>query len=707
MSEDEILEKLEKLNTSDPDLANRIYELWEEDNTRDFSTLEKLAKVGFDSMVKRETDGVRRPVTEAFGISEAQYRLLVDPNSDVNWMTIPTKELLKAAIDGGYVKDLPKNASETEKREQRENFGNFVNMLAAESELQGRRNAVREYENTRFTEDPAGWAQTGINNLLFRTYAKRAKEQAMRGEGATGWSDMSAQDMATLGGDIGTNTLLGAGAGGLSRGLASGGLGTYGGARTFSNVAGSDLAAGLMGGLGTVVNRDINTEEGARGYEYLTEPAVTGALNVIATPASLRTGVSSAANMFGLGATKLGGMGKKDALRSVQRFADEKYAEPALATALKEMDASAARTVENSPVSAETMSKIEDMYEILNDGVSPTHGESTSLFDQLQALYEKSARSKSGVSGDQSIYDELGEFHLTPNEDRFRTALDNKIEDLQGAMKNDKGTAEGVAESRELKYFKNFRDMMDNGFIEPQKYLDDVAPVRLSPPSSKYVLTNGTADVPFFELGKKAKQSDIDFMKDYIQNVNRGLNIAYDNGLALKVRELSEKYPEFGRYVASQKMVPSHNVSFWPSRGSKVADNTVSVVVPETNLSRTAGMRAYGHRPEKISDPNEPAQWNAKDVLRYAGYAGREAGLDIAKPAFVEARLTKYDKPDNSLDALEKKYQKLRKDKPEAVDNAMSFKYDPRIPKEKQLTMEDRDIIDKYREAKRKEVLGE
>lgn len=707
MTEDEVFEKLGKIESSNPDLANRMYTLWLEDKTRDYATLEKLAGVGFDALVNKETSKVRSPITEAFGISEDQYRLLVDPNSKINWMTLPAKELLKVAIKGGYVEDLPQNASEEQKQEQRKNFGMFLNMLSNESNLQGRRNAIREYENTKLTEDPIGWAQKGINSLLFRTYAKRAKEQAMKGTGATGFLDMDKGDIGALGGDIVANTVLGAGAGGISAGLLKGGLG-YGGLRTFGNVAGSDLAAGVLGGMGSVLNRDINTEDGARGYEYVTEPLLTGALNTIATPATLRTGVSTAANMFGLGGAKLDGIGRRNLMQSVQRLADRKYAEPALATALRDMEADASRTVQNSPVTEATAAKIDDMFTKLNEGIT-ADAEGVVPFEDLQQLYLSSAKKNTGVAGDQLNFQKLSEEYdmdMVPQTNRFSTALDKKINDLEGSIKNNKGTAEGSSEARELAYLKNFRDLMDNGMIDVEKYLTQETPARLESPVSEYVLTQGTETVPFFELGKKASKDDIAFMKDYINNVNRGYNLSYNNGLALKMREMQAKYPEFDRYVKSQRLLPGHNLSKWESRGSIVDGNPMA----ESNFSPIPGHHAYGvgfdaYKPI-IPQVVQP-KWKAKDVFNLLKYGAGDVAMDVAKPAIVEARLTKYDKPDNSYDALYRKYEALRANKPEAVDAAMSFKYDPWLESSKQLTMEERDLLDRFRKAQLLKDFGE
>jgi hypothetical protein len=716
MTQDEILDALKKETNMDE--ANRMYELWKEDPTRNLETLKKLAGVGFGNKVEAYTGKGRRPVTEAFGISEDQYRLLIDPNSPINWMTIPSKELLKAAIAGGYVRDIPKNASEDEKVQQRGEYNDFLRMLSDESNLQGHRNAIREYEKTKFTEDPLGWAQVGLNNTLFRTYQKRAKEQALKGEGATSWGTMDAGDAGALTGDIGVNTMLGAGAGGISKALLGRGVGRFAtapynnyGLRTFGNVAGSDLSAGVLAGLGAVANRDMNTEDGARGYEYITEPALTGAINTIATPAVLREGVGNVANLIGVGGAKLDNLGKKSFMQKAQRYANEKYAEPALASALKDMEANTARTIENSPVTAETQAQVNKMFDILNDGVSNSPGKATSLFDDLQTLYENSARKEVGVRGERASWSNS----VAPNEGRFRVALDGKIADLEGAIANSAGKEEAPALQRELSYYRNFRDLMDNGLVDADSYLMQTEGKYLEAPHSNYVLDEGNTNTLFFELGKRASKSDMAFMKDFVNNVRSGRNISLDNGIATRIRELGKKYPEFERFIDSQMLIPSENKSsLWMSLGKSATDKTGRTYnEPLVHVTGGDAKRAYGGRQydqsvsEAIRYPLHTSRMVLGDALRAPGVFTRNVAGDVIKPGIVEARLMKYDKPDNSYETLEAQFNELRKRKPEAVDAAMSWKFDPKLPSDRQLTMEDRDLIDRFREAQRRKVLGD
>lgn len=741
MNREEILDELEKIAVSQPALADSMYERWKEDPTRSLETLRNLASLDFKSKDALETGKIRSPMMDAFGLNEDQYRRLIDPNSKNNWMTLPTKEIWNAAVKGGYVDELPLNASEEEKLENRKKFGQFVNQLAMESTLQGRRNAIREYENVRFGDHPLDWTAGKANDLFFHTFSKRAKEQAMRGEGPSGWSEMSPQDAATLGGDIAVNTMLGAGAGGIGRSLWGRGVGEYAGLRTAGNVLGSDVAAGVLGGLGSVANRSVNTEEGVQPYEYVTEPALTGGINAIATPAVLREGVGNAARLLGIGGAKVDGAGKGSLMRYAQKVADQKYAEPALASRLKELQGAVDMTYDNSPVSEATKVKVGEMFDVLNDGISSTPGKSTSLFDELQSLYEKSGREGTNLRGDVShIFWGSSREGAVPIASKFRYDLDKKIADIEGELANSAGKSEMPELQRELNYFKNFRDLMDNNLIDAEKYLHNTDPVRVNTPKSNYVLTDKSAEVPMWELGKKPSQSDIDFIKDYVDNLNRGKNIRFDNGIATRMKELMDKYPEFNRYVTSQTQVPANgmdDLNTWVSLGSyKHLDpnnpNMVSIQ-PLVTYTETP-YRSYGHPSNVYGSPdrsvgevladavefgklpvfaakervkNIAGSYSAGDILRAGLAGGREVVEDVAKPAVVNSRLAAFDRPDNSLEALTVKYEKLRARKPEAVDAAIGFKFDPRLEPSKQLTAEERDLIDRYREAQRKALLGE
>lgn len=698
MTYEELDDLYVELRDKDYDLAKEIQKEYKKDPNAPKRAIISKAKASLgrhEGMEAVQDATVVSPLSDAFNKSEAGLRNLLDPNSPSNWTNMSSQALLDAAIAGGYTKKNADWLPEWKKQENRKNFGQFLNMLGREMYDQGRRNAVREYENSKWY-DP----QKLLNSTLFHTYEKRAKEQALKGEGATTYDQLSNQDLGTLGLDIGATTALGAGAAGISKGLLSAGIGNAAknyGLRSFGNVAGSDLLAGAIGGGANVYNRAVNTDEGIRPYEILTEPALTAATNVLATPAALRQGVRSGAQMIGLGGEKLAGLGKKKGFSWAQRIADEKYAEPELAGLLRDLEESASVDLSNSVVKPETRAKIENMYDILNDGATNTPGKNTSLFDDLQALYETSANTPTGIQGE--FIDDAVEKYLADKETdrlprlgRFSAALDKKINQLEGTLKNEVGKEGAPEVQRELNYFKNFRELMDNGLIDPYKYLNRVDKPELLAFKEANISAGPGESVPFFELGKKASKEDIDLMKDYIANVHAGNNLVLDDGLMARIELLKDKYPEFKRYVNSIETVPSrHNLSVWSTYGT-VDDPLVHV--NETGIPRASYEHYdYGFLPKKANVAAIVP--NAKQIL-----------ADIAKPAVVESRLAKFDKPDNSMEALDAKMEKLRQEKPEAVEAAINWKYDPRLDESKQLTAEQRNLVNQWRAKKLEEAMN-
>lgn len=702
MTKEEYIKELEGME--DPKLREEFAKQYHNDSMADKKVLlaKAQASLGMYEGLKAVADATTvSPLTYAFNESESGLRNLVDPNSPSNWMNMSTDALLKAAIKGGYVKDVPEFAPEWKKQEKREQFGKFLNMLARESTDQGRRNAVREYENTKWYHP-----KKLINSTLLHTYEKRAKEQALNGEGASSYGGLSANDLGTISADILASSLMGAGAGGIAKSAAGRGLGTYAGLQTGANVAGSDFAAGVLGGAGSVLNRAVNTDEGVRGYEWATEPLLTGALNVVATPAVARKAVQGVGSALGLNGARVNNIGVRKAMGAANELAERKYVEPKLAAALQEMEANSGRTVKNSPITEETQSKINSMFDKLNDGISDTPGKNYSLYDELQALYEKSGR-------DTKIMNEhmpnTGSVDFAPSDARFRMELDKKIKDLEyevgdvAASTAEEQTMKRREAQRTLDYFKNFRDMMDNGLVDAREYLFNKNPGKVDAPVSEYVLNSATADVPFFEVGKHVPQYDLDIIKDYIANANRGMNIDYDNGLAIKIKDLMRKYPEFDAYVKSQRTVPGNGMSLWESLGRTMDDIETPITAPMINeVPGGMGRRVYGTDPVfKRTTP-----WTAKDILGAAGYGATDIAGDVVKPMVVQSRLAKYDKPDNSMEALDAKVEKIRKVKPEALEAALSWKYDPGIEESMQLTAEERNIINQWRAKKLDEAMN-
>lgn len=701
MNHKEYIDELKGIK--DPKLREAFAQQFHKDSLADKSVLlaKAQASLGMHEGLKAVANATTvSPLSHAFNMTDDGLRNLVDQNSPSNWMNMSSQALLDAAIKGGYVKDVPKFAPEWKKQEKRDQFGKFLNMLARESTDQGRRNAVREYENVKWY-DP----QKLINSTLLHTYEKRAKEQALKGKGAASYGDLDAGDVGTISADVLSSALMGAGAEGIGKSLANRGIRSYAGLRTGANIAGSDFGAGALGGLGSTWNRYLNTEEGAQPYEFATEPLLTGALNVVATPAMARQGIRYVGNTLGLSGANINNVGMRKALAASNDLANRKYAEAALAGFLEKEDANAARTLRNSPVEPETQESVNKMFDVLNEGVHDYAGQTYSPYDELQNLYENSATNlklmhETGLN--------TGMEDFVPTDARFRMALDNRIKELEGQLANEAGQEAAPQLKRSIEYFKNFRNLMDNDLINARDYLYMQKPVKVDVPVSEYVLTDKTKDAPFFELNKRVPQTDLSIMKDYVENANAGYNVSYDNGLATKIRQLMKKYPEFGDYVRSQKTVPGYNMSFWNSLGRETVEPSSKATLALLNeVPEGMGRKVYGTKsevPKSWNIGNTP--WTARDVLGAVGYGAQDVAGDIVKPVVVQTRLAKYDKPDNSMKALDEKVEKIRQEKPEALDAAINWKYDPSIEESRQLTAEERNILNQWRAKKLDEAMN-
>ena len=133
MNEKEFFESIAKVRAKDPEKAEAIFRKYKEDPTRTWEDLELLASKAPADVIARESKGTRLPLAEAYHLSEDQLRSFIDPNSRTNWMTMDTDQLLKGAMDAGYVRRLDDKATPEEKQARREEFGRFLNYLAQAS----------------------------------------------------------------------------------------------------------------------------------------------------------------------------------------------------------------------------------------------------------------------------------------------------------------------------------------------------------------------------------------------------------------------------------------------------------------------------------------------------------------------------------------------------------------------------------------------
>lgn len=517
MTEQEFKENAGKLLNSDPELYGAVLSEYSADPYASWDVISARAGASLgrtDGRLAVYSGRSGSPLTEAFRVGSEDMLKIVDPDSPVSWLRMPASELQKAARQGGYVKDLPADATEEERMEQRRNFDRFLKVLSAETDARARRKILAGYENVKFTEAPVEWAKKQVNDILFRTFSKRAKEQALRGEGPTGFGDMGSDDWGTLGLDIMANSLYGAGAGGIAKGVAANGL------RTGASLVGSDFAAGVLGGLTDAYNRAANTRAGIRPYEWVTEPVAGGMANALMAPGLLRQG---AAGIMGfMGAGKVGNMSRRGALKKSAETisAETGWPEANLASRLDEL--ASAPKYGDAPMTPETAARVREMGEIWNDGLSLAPGEEQTLFDGLQALYESSF--KNGKP---------------PSNIEFADRVAGKVSDLEASMAN-AGASEAKSLKREIDFYRNAETMLDNGILDAEEMLREVGPQRFTPAEPAAAKAGQV-----FELKGPAYRDEM-VMREYAGNAQAGRPVPERTG---EIDKLSRKYPEFGSYV--------------------------------------------------------------------------------------------------------------------------------------------------------------
>ena len=702
--------ELEKLylkyrDAGDKDMMVQVQKEYAKDSSADESVIEKkaLASLGRYEGLKAVKDATTvSPLTYAFNESESGLRNLVDPNSPSNWTNMSSKALLAAAIAGGYVKDVPDFAPEWKKQEKREQFGKFLNMLARESFDQGRRNAVSEYENTTFMKDPIGWAQKGINDVLFRTYSKRAKEQALNGEGFSGSSNplkldilkMPAGDLATLGLDTFANAAYGAGAAGLSRAIAGNGL------RTAGAIYGSDLGAGVLGGTADVLNRAFNTRAGVMPYEYITEPAVGGIANALMSPGAVRSMVSGGLSFMRGG--RVGDMSKRNMMKRAGDWVASKtgWDEAELARTFR--DNGIAPDPSNKWWSSDTKKKVQEMKEIWDDGLTDSPGETHSLFDELQYMYEKLQRVPEELGAE--LEEGMTYQDVQPSTQQFDTLLKNYIEQLKGKLANSAGAEEAPEIQRQIKYFENARDIFANGLMNPHDALTQLHPYKMGTDFMREPFTPGKPKADEFKVRKADDIRDMELMEDYVNNSIRGDALdGFDSDLGDRLSSLRDEFPEFDKYVSGLRTVrvPGYESKTGYYRSGDVAyGNTVS-------YEGTPHNRAFVPTAEVLKAAFNPRIAGTKEAAKQVASTLSDAVLTgIARPVLTVEGKGRFEHDDNSFEAIQRKFEELKSRKPAAAEAALNWKYDPRLAEKDQLNSEERNLVNQYRAAKLDEAMN-
>ena len=655
MTETEFVDYIRPLVKKDPALAHALDSEYTADPKASIEQLKARAEysLGRVTGLIAMADGKNvSSLPDAFGSSEAMLRRIIDPNSNENWTRLPLKTIKDAAIKAGYMKDLPNNATDAQKAENREGLSTFLNLLSAETIAQGRRNAVNEYENVKFSKHPVDWARKTINDLFFRTTSNRMKEQALRGNGPASWGSMGLNDAGALAGDIGVNAMYGAGAAGVGRALASR---APMGIRSAKDILLGPAIAGSVAGSMDAVNRGINTENGTRWYEYPSE-AVLGALsNVVAEPRVIRGAVRGATGM--LKGAKVGGHSGREVIGKGQQFADRLtgQTEAQLREVIEDLKTPNPST---SPMSNKTRRKIDEMGEILDDGITTAPGEDASLFDQAQALYEKGAY---GFDGEPRS-GELRDASFTRN-------LDDKIAELEGALKESVGAEEAPQVRRQLAYWKNLKEMRANGLLDYDKYFFEKNPEPFQ------FVAKPKEGAPAFELRGVDAESDRRDISNILWMWNHGAPIEEIKALAIepgRYSDLLARYPELSNYLASQRKIIEPRTS---GLGEKFEVKYDTDFVPDWEKMKAT-----------VTQPKVAGQTATESLL-----------MGAVKPAATGTVLEKYDRPEESEDVITRDFEQLMARKPDATSAALNWKFDPRLDAELQLDEFERGIVNKYR----------
>lgn len=655
MTETEFVDYIRPLVKKDPALAHALDSEYTADPKASIDQLKARAEysLGRVTGLIAMADGKNvSGLPDAFGSSEAMLRRIIDPNSNENWTRLPLKTIKDAAIKAGYMKDLPNNATDAQKAENREGLTTFLNLLSAETIAQGRRNAVNEYENVKFSKNPVDWAQKTINDLFFRTTANRMKEQALRGNGPASWGSMGLNDAGALAGDIGVNAMYGAGAAGVGRALASR---APMGIRSARDILLGPAIAGSVAGSIDAVNRGINTENGTRWYEYPSE-AVLGALsNVVAEPRVIRGAIRGASSM--LKGAKVGGHSGREAIGKGQKVADRLTGQTE-AQLREVIEGLKTPNPSTSPMSSDTRKKIDEMGAILDDGMTIAPGEEASLFDQAQALFEKGAYDIDGTPRSVKLRDAS-----------FTGNIDNMIAELEGALKHSAGAEEAPLVKRQLNYWKNLKEMRANGLLDYDKYFFEKNPEPFQ------FVSNPIEGAPTFELRNVGSESDRRDIANILYMWRNGSPIEEIKTLAIEPERYSDllaRYPELSNYLASQRKISEPRAS------------------------------GIGETFEVKYDKDFVPDWekwkaNFTDGKIIGKTLTEAALLGAAKPALTGSVLEKYDRPEESEDVITRDFEQLMARKPDATSAALNWKFDPRLDAELQLDEFERGIVNKYR----------
>lgn len=647
MTQDEALKLAEEFGIED--VGNKMYEAWLADPTVTREALVNKFSPKASDKIKAGDSGVRQPLTEAFGVGADKIGALLNPRSQYYWGNMPAKELLKVAMNAGYLKDLPGDASEGDKQQNREDFGKFLNYLAKSSTEFERRNVVRDYDKeTAFTKNPSEWAA----KMLFTPTVERAKEQALKGQGPSTLGQMDARDWGTLGTDIMANAAFGAG-GLASQKLAGRGL------RSFLQHYGSVAGAGALGGLGKAAAKDIGTDEGSQWYEYLTEPALGAVTNALGSEIALKLlGNKLSQSTHGIKSMRPATQKIENALSDTEMKAKD-Y--------MDELLKNSNMNIKNGYIRPEDAKRIVQDMRIADEGlgIEPNvpDGETGRFIDELLAINKDGGYSWA----------------------KFQDMLDNAIITARDAA------AEGNPYyANKANYLEAIARLFRNGIDEPNKYLPRV---------QKYLEARGNAASKaqdFLQLEKDAK-----FLNQLDKEGMSYENVLRDNGYKLTPSTADEGpiiYSDENRlydYLKLRDLIKmKQNPNPWYG---KTSINTKSGL-----KSQEARDLLDKHQP--VKDYFESMPQTKKEAELRSAVAG---AYDVIRAGLGDQAIKDRDKEDASPKTVERKFNELLKRKPKTVERVMNWQTDMYEEPSMQLTPEERQLIDQWRVIQmRRNLLG-
>ena len=658
MTQDEALKLAEEFGIDD--VGNTMFEAWLADPTLTREALVNRFSPKIEDKLTAKDSGIRNPLTELFGVSADKVGAVLNPRSELYWGNMDSKQLLEKAKDAGYVRDLPGDATESEKQKERENFGKLLNYLSNVSTDFERRNLVKDYENVEFLDHPIDYLQQKANSFLFSPTEQRMKELALKGEGPTGFSDMDMRDFATLGTDLAANVAFGAGGSLVGRGLAGNALRNY--LQHYGSVAG----AGALGGLAKAYAKDVGTENGARWYEYPSEAAIGALTNAIGSEVMLK--------MLGqrIGQATHDVKSVKGISKNLENLG--KNQEMEAAEYLDDLIDNMHLYKETGYIRPEDAERIVKDMAIVDDGLSQAYnvpaGEASSYSDDLIRMIQDTGN----------------------DAEMFYKKLDNAIADARGVGRE--GGENASYFNGKADYLDAARRLMQNGVVgtvEMSKKEPMLPKLTERATGNTYWTQEGNYFHPHQQNLTAAQKAEI-ADRPYA-------DILRTNGYRLEPRTANE-----GPIIYSDANKTSDYLAL-----SKLARGVQNKWTRPTAKQFEHGLESQ--RTRDLLERNQVVKdWFESMPATTKGAYLQDAGagaFGVIRAAMGDAAITAADKPETDPKSVERRIEKIKKEKPSTFSKVMNWQTDMYEPADKQLTPEERQTIDQWRVIQmRRNLLG-